>query len=165
MIILNTGRKAERTTNHRDEIRFGRGQFNPWRLVRCNLEIVAWTGKSEIMFFFHPRETVAPRGFHLFFNDKLTAVLGHLKRKRIFAVTIERGLADRNVESKIPSETSVLWHSQGQGLDRLVRAFEVSGKFEPDPHLLDPRRVDHPHLVPITARVSSLDAVAEITGG
>ena len=117
------------------------------------------------MFFFHPRETVAPRGFHLLFNDKLTAVLGYLERKRLFAITIERGLADRTVESEIPMEASVLWHSQGQGLDRLVRAFEVGGKFEPDLHVLDPRCVDHPYLVPITARVSSLDAVAEITGG
>ena len=116
------------------------------------------------MFFFHPRETVAPRGFHLLFNDKLTAVLGYLERKRLFAVTIERCLADPSVESKIPKETSVLWNSQGQGFDRLVRAFEVSGKFDPDLHVLDPRRVDHPHLVPITARVSSLYPVAEITG-
>ena len=62
-------------------------------------------------------------------------------------------------------ELGFLRHSQGQRLDRLGLPFKVAGKLEPDLHFLDARGGDHPHLVPLAARVAGFDAVAEVTRG
>ncbi len=117
------------------------------------------------MFLFHPREAVAAGGVHLFVDDKLPAAASHLQRQRIFAVAVEDCLADGAVEGELPVELGFLRHGQGQGLDRFGRAFEVVGELEPDLHLLDARGGDHPHLVPVAARVPGFDPVAEVAGG